>query len=112
MTQVTLLTGPERRRRWSPAERATILAAAFTPGAVVADVARQFEVSTSLIYKWRRDRLPAAEGFSPVVLAEAPRRRGVGSHEPVILLELGQVHVSIFSSAPPPLVTAALRALR
>ena len=34
MTQVTLLTGPERRRRWSPAERATILAAAFAPGAV------------------------------------------------------------------------------
>jgi transposase len=41
----------ERLRRWSPAERATILAAAFAPGAVVADVARQFEVSTSLIYK-------------------------------------------------------------
>jgi transposase len=31
-----------------------ILAAAVTPGAIVADVARQFEVSTSLIYKWRQ----------------------------------------------------------
>lgn len=48
MTQVTLLTSPERRGRWSPAERETILAAAFAPGSVVADVARQFEVSTSL----------------------------------------------------------------
>lgn len=76
MTQVTLLTGPERRRRWSPAQRATILAAAFAPGAVVADVARQFEVSTSLIYKWRRDRLPACEGFSRVVLTEATRTTG------------------------------------
>lgn len=112
MTQVTLLTGPERRRRWSPAERATILAAAFAPGSVVADVARQFEVSTSLIYKWRRDHLPASEGFSPVVLAETSGRRDAGSHEPVILVELGQVRMSIFSSAPAPLLTAALRALR
>jgi transposase len=112
MTQVTLLTGRERRRRWSPAERATILAAAFAPGSVVADVARQFEVSTSLIYKWRRDHLPASEGFSRVVLAEAPGRRDVGSHEPVILVELDQVRVSIGASAPASLVTATLRALR
>lgn len=36
--------------------------AAFAPGAVVADVARQFEVSTSLIYKWRQQALPGAHG--------------------------------------------------
>lgn len=49
MAQVTLLTTPERRRRWSPVDWETILAAAFAPGSVVADVARQFEVSTGLI---------------------------------------------------------------
>lgn len=107
-----MLTGPERRRRWSPAERATILAAAFAPGAVVADVGRQFEVSTSLIYKWRRDRLTATERLSRVVLAEALRRGDVGSHEPVILVEFDQVRVSIGASAPASLVTATLRALR
>jgi transposase len=112
MTQVTLLTGPVRRRRWSPAEQATILAAAFSPGAVVADVARQFEVATSLIYKWRRDRQTAGGGFSQVVVAEPPGGRSVGSHEPAIVVELGQVRVSIFSAAPPALVTVALRALR
>jgi transposase len=91
-----------------------ILAAAFAPGAVVADVGRQFEVSTSLIYKWRRDHLPApaTEGFSRVVLAEAPGRRDVGSHGPVILVELDQVRVSIGASAPASLITATLRALR
>jgi transposase len=112
MSEVTLLTGPERRRRWSPAERATILATAFAPGAVVADVACQFVVSTSLIYKRRWDHLPASEGVSPVVPAETPGRRDVGSNEPVILVELGQACMSIFSSASAPLLTAALRALR
>ena len=56
MAQITLLTGPERRRRWSADERRRILVAAFSPGAVVATVSRQFEVSTSLIYKWRQHR--------------------------------------------------------
>ena len=54
MAHVTVMTGPERRRRWSPDERREILMAAFSPGAIVADVARQYEVATSLIYKWRR----------------------------------------------------------
>jgi len=44
MNHMTLLTGPERRRRWSEAVREEILAAALLPGAVAADVARQFEI--------------------------------------------------------------------
>ena len=59
MAQITLLTGPERRRRWNDDERRRILAAAFAPGAVVSTVSRQFEVSTSLIYKWRQQALAA-----------------------------------------------------
>jgi transposase len=54
MSQVTVLTGPERRRRWSEAERVAILAEAFAPGGVVADVARRFDLSTSVIYRWRK----------------------------------------------------------
>jgi transposase-like protein len=54
MSHVTLLTGPDRRRRWSEEDQCRILAAAFAPGATVAAVARQYDVATSLIYKWRR----------------------------------------------------------
>ena len=50
MSQVTVFTGPERRRRWSEEERRRIVLAAFSPGAVVTQVARQFDVSTALIY--------------------------------------------------------------
>ena len=48
--------------------------AAFAPGAIVADVSRQFEISTSLIYKWRREAMAArAEGqFVPAVIADGP----------------------------------------
>ena len=76
MAQITLLTGPERRRRWSDDERRRILAAAFTPGAVVSTISRQFEVSTSLIYKWRQQALAAepagAAAFAPAVMLREP----------------------------------------
>ena len=52
---MTVISGSERRRRWSAAEREEIVLASFALGAVIAEVARQFDVSTSLIYKWRRD---------------------------------------------------------
>jgi len=42
MSRMTLLTGPERRLPWSEAVQEQILVAAFSLGAVVADVARQF----------------------------------------------------------------------
>ena len=61
MAHMNLLTGPERRRRWSDEERERILAAAFAPGAIVANISRQFEVSTSLIYKWREQALAAGQ---------------------------------------------------
>lgn len=41
---MTVISGPERRRRWSAAEREEIVLASFAPGAVIAEVARQFDV--------------------------------------------------------------------
>ena len=51
MFHVTVMTGPERRRRWGDEERLWILEATCAPGAVVADVTRRYDVCTSLIYK-------------------------------------------------------------
>ena len=112
MGQITVLSGPERRRKWSLAEREAILAEAFSPGGVVADVARRFDVSTSVIYRWRqacRDKAPAA--FAPVVLAGPPSGQEAGA-KTAILVELGQIRVSISASAPAGLVTVTLRALK
>ncbi|MEJ8631867.1 transposase [Sphingomonas sp. I4] len=42
------------RRRWSDAEKLEILAEAFRPGMRVCDVIARREVSSSLIYTWRK----------------------------------------------------------
>ena len=55
MATATVLFGPERPRRWSEDERRRLLAMAFAPGAVVTQVARDNDVSTSMIYKWRQE---------------------------------------------------------
>jgi transposase len=115
MAQITLLTGPERRRRWSDDERRRILAAAFAPGAIVANVARQFEVSTSLIYKWRQQTLagePTA-GFAPAVMVVPEPAAAAPPDTTAIMVELSNgVRLRISSHASAALVTAALRALR
>lgn len=44
MAQVHFLTGPERRRRFTFEQKRAMVAAAFAPGAVVADVVRRADV--------------------------------------------------------------------
>ena len=116
MAHVTLMTGPERRRRWSSEERRQILMGAFTPGAVVADVSRQYEVSTSLIYKWRREVMAArAEAqFVPAVIVDGPLNlEPAARSEPAIVVELASgARVTIGAAASVLMVSAALRALR
>ena len=68
MAQVHVFTGPERRRRFSVAEKRAIVALAFAPGAVVSNIARQADVCASLIYRWRRE-LGTTGGFAAVVVA-------------------------------------------
>ena len=114
MGQITVFSGPERRRRWSENERLEILAEAFSPGACVVQVARRHDVSTALIYTWRRKLCqPVPEpGFAEAVVvagdgAEPP------NISPAIVVELARgSRVSIFASAPPGLAAAALKALR
>lgn len=52
--RLEVLTGTERRRKWSEAEKVRLMEAAFRPGMVVKEVARRFGVHESLLYRWRR----------------------------------------------------------
>jgi transposase len=116
MAIATVLVGPERRRRWSLDEQRRLVATAFAPGAVVTQVARDNDVSTSLLYKWRQGaRAERAPTFVPAVLAEPPLRFHAAPPPamPAITVELpGGARVSIASDASAALVTATLRALR
>lgn len=113
MAQVTILAGPERRRRWSDEQRERILADALRPGARVCDVARRHDVARSLIYQWRRDALRGVDPvFVPALVMDEPPEQ---ASEPVVaaVLDLPDGRrLKIFSSASPALAAAALKALR
>src|SRR5450631_3568116 len=120
MSRMTLITGAERRRRWSLEERARILAALEEPGAVVAEVARRADVCTSLVYKWRREARGAADGcgFAQVIVKDMPTPTPASSTrtgEPevgAILVEMKDARVRIGANASSALIAATLKALR
>ena len=63
MSGVEVLSGPERRRRWSAEQKRSIVAEAFAPGASVCEVARRRDVVPGQIYRWRHDLRSIAAGF-------------------------------------------------
>ena len=111
VARVEVLAGPERRRRWSSEQKQPIVAAAFAPGAVVRDVARQADVTPSLIYRWRRDLRAAANGFARVLMA--PSGDGIAVPPmPAIEIELaGNARVRIPAAVSPALAAAVIEAL-
>ena len=122
MGRMTLITGEERRRRWSDEERARILAAIDEPGAVVAEVARRADVCTSLVYKWRREarRAVSSSGFARVIVDDMRSPSSLPTSTPppneteptVILVQMKDARVRIGVNAPSALITAMLKALR
>jgi transposase len=106
-----VLSGAERRRRWSEEQKREIVLAAFVPGAVVRDVARRADVTPSLIYRWRRDFQATENGFARLLVL--PSAGDVApTLPPVIEVEFsGGARVRIPSSAPPALAAAIVGAL-
>jgi transposase len=88
-----VLTGPERRRRWTSAEKLRMIEESLAPGARVSEVARRHDIHPNLLHLWRRQAragvLSRADGcrFAPVAIASVdgavvPSRTAKG--EPVI----------------------------
>lgn len=110
MGQITLLTG-DRRRRWSDEQKLAILQEAFASGARPADVARRYEISTGLLYTWRRKALAPEPGVSFVEAMVTPEALA-SADRPVIQVEFSAARVSIAGAASAALVSAVLKALR
>jgi transposase len=68
MARVEVITGPERRRRWSAEQKRAIVAASLAPGAVVTEIARRAEICPGQIYRWRRE-IGVGNGFAQVLIA-------------------------------------------
>jgi transposase len=68
--RIDIRVGVERRRRWGREDKLRIVRESLAPNAIVTAVARRHEVSTSLIYTWRRQALAGLlQGFAPVQIA-------------------------------------------
>jgi transposase len=88
--RVEVITGARRRRDWSDAEKARIVAESFSPDMSVSDVARRNGVSRGLLTVWRREaRTAMAERslFARVEVEDAsagspPRELGMAPAEP------------------------------
>ena len=112
MSRVEVLSGPERRRRWSAEQKRSIVAEAFAPGASVCEVARRRDVVPGQIYRWRHDLRSAAAGFAEVVVAPGPERANGGRAAPALEIELGRdIRVRIAATAPKELASAIIKAL-
>ncbi len=81
---VEVVTRGERRRHRSEDERANILTEAMAPGAVVAQVARRWGVSTSQLYNWRKAMLvqAAPSGGQPAMSAPSFAQVQLAAAEP------------------------------
>src|SRR5436190_7834112 len=79
--RIEILTGPDRRRRWSAQDKARIVEETLVPGARVAEVARRWQLCPQQVFAWRREAREAmaatqavsvASGFVPIVTQDAP----------------------------------------
>ena len=76
--RIEIITGRDRRRRWSIADKLRIVAEAEEPGVCFAHVADRNEVSRGLLWNWRAQvrrgtlRLEPPASFLPVRLADTP----------------------------------------
>ena len=138
--RVEIITGPERRRRWSDEEKLQLVSEACQPGNSVSQVARERGINASQLFGWRRQALAkgqisdnrSASGaapalrFSPVEVAEEPattpdareevrparRRKAARSSGTIeITLESGD-HVRVEGCADVGLVARIISALR
>lgn len=128
--RVEVLTGPDRRRRWSADEKSRIVAESLVPGAVVSQVARRWQICRQQIFAWRRELAtqvnaggcgdPAGPAFVPVV-AEIPRPARTApmppppvavSAPPGIEIDVDGAKIRVASGVDTKTLTAVLRAVR
>jgi len=65
VTTVTVLSGPERRRRWTSAEKLRIVEETLAPGASVVEVARRHDAHRNLVTAWRRQARTGVPACGP-----------------------------------------------
>jgi transposase len=69
--RIEVITGPDRRRRWSLEQKRAIVAESHRTDTTPAAVARRHGLNTGQLYTWRRQlQVPSLPGFARVEFAE------------------------------------------
>lgn len=112
--RVEVLTGPGRRRRWSSDDKARIVSETLQPGAMVADVARRWQICPQQVFTWRRamrGEAAAPLSFVPIV-GDAPAMVLERPVSPSIEVELSGAVLRVVPGTDADLLTTVLRAVR
>ena len=125
MSKIAVLSGPERRRRWTTTEKRRIVEESLTPGASVIEVARRHDVHPNLLTVWRRQARTGAFGPAPALRQEdvvqfaavsvAPEQPAwtarVGTGGTIEIAFASGVQLRITGAVDPATLTAAVAAL-
>jgi transposase len=90
--RVEVLTGTPRRRRWSDAEKAAIVAESVAPGAKSSEIALRHGLHRNQLYDWRRQFRSAAvadAGFVASDFVPVVAENQGGSATAAIEIEIG-----------------------
>ena len=132
--RIEVITGVERRRKWSAQEKAAIVAESLAEGAVVSEVARRHGLSPQQVFGWRARLRNAVKGsapspdatpaFVPAIVEDGPpspaapalptavTMAAAGVDPAPIEIALGGVIVRVRGDADPRALTTVLKALR
>jgi transposase len=121
--RVEVLTGPERRRKWSDEIKIAIVAEALADGVVISDVARRHDITPSQLFGWMRQFREAALAtiappppmFAPAVvdaLVAMPSPPLSAEPPAEIEISVGVATVRIRGAVDAKTLAAVLKALR
>ena len=103
--RIELITGVRRRRHWTRAEKAEIVAASLRPGVNVSDVARHYGVNRGLLQTWRRRAEQQEPEFVPLRVTTEGMPPTMETERSLIEIEAHGIRVRIVGPIDP----AALR---
>jgi transposase len=132
--RIEVITGVERRRKWSAQEKAAIVAESLAEGAVVSEVARRHGLNPQQVFGWRARLRNAANGsapssdatpmFVPAIVEDEPASPAAPTLPAVVAMgaadvapapieiALGGVVVRVRGEVDPRALTTVLKALR
>ena len=96
--RVEVLTGTPRRRRWSDAEKAAIVAESVAPGAKSSEIALRHGLHRNQLYDWRRQFRSAAvadAGFVASGVVPVVAENQGGSVASPIEIEIGSATLRV-----------------